>query len=487
MAPFLLFLTYFFFLTHKINLITADLGRHLSNGKFLFQNPAVLFSNFYSYTNPNFPVINHHWGSGLIFWSILKLGGFPLLSLFYIFLSLITFLIFFFIAKKASFSSLVVLISLPLIPLLAERTEIRPEIFSYFLSGVFLLLLNSQKYLWLIPILQIFWVNLHIYFFLGPLLVLVFFLNKKSPTLFYLLGGTLLSCLINPFGLQGALAPLKIFENYGYRLIENQPVWFIEKLIRNPNFSIFKINFLLLILSFFFYFKKNKKISFINLSLAVFFSLLGWRAIRNFTLFALFALPIMAENYGSLFSPKPTLTRSLNLATSLILILALPLLISGRLPSLFPYWHEFGLGLEKNNSKAAEFLKKENIQGPIFNDYDIGGYLIFHLFPQHRVFVDNRPEAYPKEFFEKIYIPAQENEEEWKKLENKYQFNVIVFNRLDATPWGQKFIISRFYDPTWALVFIDQQVVIFLKRNQKNEKIIQTYEIPKETMIITNN
>jgi len=54
MAIFLLFFTYGIFLVHKINLVTADLGRHLRNGEFLFQNPSLLFRNFYSHTYLNF-------------------------------------------------------------------------------------------------------------------------------------------------------------------------------------------------------------------------------------------------------------------------------------------------------------------------------------------------------------------------------------------------------------------------------------------------
>lgn len=480
----LLFLTFSFFLAHKINLVTADLGRHLKNGEFLFQNPKVLFRNFYSYTHPDFPTFNHHWASGLVFWEIFRLGGFPALSFFNLLLNLATFFIFFFLAYKSSGIGLAVFVSLPLIPLLAERTEIRPEIFSYFFAGLFFLLLSFQKYLWLLPMLQIFWVNLHIYFFLGPLLLAIFLLSKKSRSSFLIFLLTLAACFVSPFGLKGVLSPLTIFENYGYRLAENQPVWFIEKLIQNPNFLIFKIDFLFLFASFIFAFRKTKKFLLPHLFLALFFSLLAWRAIRNFTIFALFSLPIIASNLQKILPKKSLVNQTLILISASFLILAFPLIVSGRLPSFFPYWHELGFGLEKNNSQPAEFFKKEKIQGPIFNNYDIGSYLIYHLFPFQKVFVDNRPEAYPKEFFQKVYIPAQENEEEWQKQEEKYQFKAIFFSRLDATPWGQKFLISRVKDDNWAPVFVDDYTIIFLKRNSQNKKIIREYEISQEKFLI---
>jgi len=151
-----------------------------------------------------------------------------------------------------------------------------------------------------------------------------------------------------------------------------------------------------------------------------------------------------------------------------------------KIPSYFPYWHYFGFGLEPKNSLSAEFFLENKIQGPILNNYDIGSYLIFYLFPKYRVFVDNRPEAYSSDFFQKIYIPMQESENEWQKQDKIYNFNAIFFFRNDATPWGQNFLISRINDSTWAPIFVDQYTIIFLKKTSQNQKIIEKFEIPKE-------
>jgi hypothetical protein len=110
--------------------------------------------------------------------------------------------------------------------------------------------------------------------------------------------------------------------------------------------------------------------------------------------------------------------------------------------------------------------------------------MIFGLFPKEKVFVDNRPEAYPKEFFSQVYIPMQENEDLWKEESVKNKFNVIFFYRLDYTPWGQKFLINRIKDPAWAPVFIDKETIIFLQRNKQNTEVIKKYELPKEMFTI---
>ena len=60
---------------------SLDLGRHLENGKIVWSQPGVLFSNFYSYTEPNLSFINHHWLSGVIFYLLYLIGGFKILTL----------------------------------------------------------------------------------------------------------------------------------------------------------------------------------------------------------------------------------------------------------------------------------------------------------------------------------------------------------------------------------------------------------------------
>jgi len=78
----------------------------------------------------------------------------------------------------------------------------------------------------------------------------------------------------------------------------------------------------------------------------------------------------------------------------------------------------------------------------------------------------------------------QENDTVWKEAEEKYNFNVIYFYRHDATPWAQAFMISRLKDSSWAPVYVDDYTIIFLKRNEKNQAIIDKYELPREIFAV---
>lgn len=502
---FALFLVlYGLLVTQKINLATADLGRHIKNGEMVLQKETrekVLTTNLYSYTFLGFPFLNHHWGSGVIFYLVHQAFGFNGISVLFLIVSLTTFGLFFDIAGKKSNFETAFLVSILLLPLMVDRTEIRPEAFSYLLMGVFLWVLSrkekTKKLLLVLPLLQLLWVNLHVYFFFGLFLIGVFLMEaiikrnlketKELGKIFLL--STLASCF-NPAGLKGVLYPFLIFGNYGYRVLENQSVWFLDKIIKYPASLYFKISFALLPLSWIFVFLKRKKVSLFNLILTFFISYLGWTAVRNFTLFGFFALPIISSNLSGLnFKKKRSENGQSNDVVRFFLTSSLAIMIIFVLFLVnVPYWRtksSFGFGLEGGIEKAAEFFKKENLKGPIFNNYDNGGYLIYYLYPKEKVFVDNRPEAYPKEFFDQVYIPMQDNNDRWKEMERKYNFNTVFFYRHDLTPWAQTFLVSRITDSSWVPIYVDDFSIIFVKRNEVNKKLIERFELPKEMFSVT--
>lgn len=511
----LILAAYGVFLAQKINLVTADLGRHLKNGELFVRQAVIPSTNLYSYTHPDHPFVNHHWGSGVVFYLVHQAAGFGGLSLFFIALSLAAFFLFFHAAWKSSSFEIASLISVFVLPVLASRIEIRPEVFSYFFCGLFLWMLLrhrsgalSGRRLYFFPFLILLWVNLHIYFFLGFVLTGAFFAEslvrrlqgrepwRRAKELGIVLVWMVPAALLNPNHVRGLLFPLNIFQSYGYRLFENQSVWFIERLMSYPPALYFKTLFGLLALSWIAVFvKKRNDYSLADLFLSVLFSALGWLAIRNFTLFGYFALPLAAMNFGKLFengeksvkagSKRPDAAekrrswlRTLWLAAAVSAAMAFlfwtnPSYFSSRLKDM-------GVGLEKGCLPAAAFYLQHDIQGPVLNNYDNGGYLIYFLYPRQKVFVDNRPEAYPSEFFEKLYVPLQENDQVLREAERKFGFNSILFYRHDATPWGQDFLIRRVQDPRWAPVFVDDYSILFLRRGGPNQGVIDRYELPKE-------
>jgi len=487
------------FFAQKINLFTADLGRHIKNGEVVLHNTEVLYSNFYSYTDPNFKTINHHWLFGVLVNTLYQVGGFNLISVAYVIVNAAAFLLIFLCARKLSNTKTALIISLVSIPLLTSRTEVRPEGLSYLFFGlylyVFLSLKGKSPNFWralvILPIIQTLWVNTHIFFVFGIFISGVFLLdviveNRKDIAKYVcLLLTTTLASLVNPFFLRGLEEPFSIFREYGYQIVENQTLFFIQKRFGLPIYVHFEIFFLLgIALSTAYILTAGKKFrrSYVVIFLIV-FGLLTFKINRILQLYGFVFIPCASF---LIFQIKNKLFPKINIDFALISAASLILVSSLIQNSYFsPFRDTFGLGLMENTEKAAEFFLGNHIKGPIFNNYDIGGYLIFNLFPEYRVFVDNRPEAYSVDFFNDAYIPMQEDENIWEKEDAKYNFNAIFFYRQDITPWAQPFLIRRIKDKDWAPVYVDDFSIILVKNSMRNEEIIHKYKLPDKTFKIS--
>ena len=516
---------YFFALTiaAPINLTTADLGRHIINGHIFFESGQVLATNHYSFTQPDFPTLTTHWASGPVFYALHKFFGFYGTQFYYILLYVIALGLMLNLAIRFSTLPLAIFSAVLCMPLLITRPEVRPEVFTYLFVALFLYVLYcfkqntikliaaaelesivqktvgyfGSKTIWLLPIAQIIWVNNHILFPLGVLIIGVFFADSwltdrksdQARSLWRLLWVTGLACLINPWGLKGALAPILVMKEYGYMLAEMQSVTFMLKRGWNPYYFhlkvlvylIFGIGVLAVVTK---KFKQHRVLLLLGLLAGIF----GWQMVRNLPIAGLIILPALAIVLNEIIERRPKILRNICLTIAGLAPLILLFWICFQGPIYCYFYPETSLdklGLASSVNASADFIKNNHIQGPIFNNYDVGGYLIYHLYPQEKVFVDNRPEAYSVDFFKKLYVPMQEQESIWEVQDEKYKFNAIVFNRNDMTPWAQPFLIERIKDSAWAPVFVDDYVLILLKREEQNARIIRFFELPRELFIIT--
>jgi len=501
----------FLFLAHKINLPAADLGRHIKNGEIFvhageygISRSALLHTNFFSFTYPDFPFINHHWGSGVLMYLIFTLFGWSGLSLAYIFIALGAFVLAFLAIKDKAPLYASLPLSIFLIPLIAERVEVRPEVLSYFFIALWIYLLTrytenklAKKYLYALPLVTILWVNTHIYAIFSPLIIGTFLCealirrDREKVKIFAVLCGLgSVALLVSPYGLEGALYPFKIFQNYGYLIAENQSIEFLQNLnFSNPNFLWWKITASLGVVVSMFALKKDRRQFPIALGLIFLaFAGLSFFGIRNLSLFGLVSLPFLGALFGIFFKKINTKeSKEVAWAWSLVISLILVICISVRFNSRLPGTGRWGLGLLPGNTASVDFVKQNNIHGPFFGNYDIGGMLIYSLFtPEHKekVFVDNRPEAYPNKFFTDTYVPMQENPIIWKAKSEEYNFNAVWFYRLDSTPWAQNFLISLVKNSEWAPVFVDDYTIIFLKRTGSNAELISRFELPQSMFMV---
>lgn len=481
---------------HNLGSINQDIGRHLKSGQIIWETKNVYNTNLFSFTEPSHLFINHHWLSEVIFWRLYLLVGLKGLIAFKVLTILASFgLIWLAVYRQTGLRPWLVAMPLGLLVFL-ERTDVRPEIFSYLFLSFFLWATLRAKYqkdyrwLWFLPILQIAWTNLHIYFVLGPGLLLLFLIDCLTTSLpraiknkiWLVTALTGLATLINPSFLKGALMPLTIMNHYGYTVVENQSVAFLQNyglLLKSINF--FEGSAVILAISFLLALKNSRKNITFEFLTALVFAILGFKMIRNFGLYALATTPILALNLKTV--PWPAWSQKIRpkIIISLIFLLLGGWWAKEITNNHFYQWlrleREFGLGIPRGAQGGIDFIRKNHVAGPVFNNFDVGSFLIWKLYPEQKVFVDGRPEAYSPEFFEKIYKPMQADPALWKKYSEQYGINYIFFDHHDITPWAQSFLQNITKNPQWVPVYLDASVITFIKNIPVNQELIKKYPL----------
>ncbi|MDA1079752.1 MAG: hypothetical protein O2840_03660 [bacterium] len=495
----LFFLYISLFFLQQPHLTTLDLGRHLVNGRELFANPALLKTNFFSFTNPDFPFVNHHWLFGWLAYQVFRVSDFPgVVLLNYVLMTLGVFGSFL-LAKKVSSPQIALIATATLLPLVTDRADVRPETISFLFVSLWLLLLSlaTKRSFWkilaLLTMTQLIWVNTHLFFVFGWVIGGAFLLRSLFVSQFrWQQKGLLLFCLslplvslLNPSGLAGALEPFMIFENYDYPVAENQSLWFfLHYSPTDPKYWYMSLLTILTSLCSAFLLYK-RKLTYLPLTItSIFLAALTAEINRVGSFLALAAIPTLAIAIQMFWQKYELKVHALLKNTFGLMITSLVgfgLLVALLASQLFtPELRTLGFRPPEGVLGAARFFESLETTGNIFNNYDIGGFLIYSLYPENKVFIDNRPEAYSSDFITNEYIAAQEDEAVWERVVEKYNLGVIYFYHHDATDWAGPFIIRRVQDPNWVPVYADAGVVILVKNTPEHREIIEQYAVPKE-------
>jgi hypothetical protein len=104
--------------------------------------------------------------------------------------------------------------------------------------------------------------------------------------------------------------------------------------------------------------------------------------------------------------------------------------------------------------EAAEVIAQRDIRGPIFCPDQWGGYLIYRLYPQTKVLVDDRHDLYGDEFF-KDYLKVVFVQPDWKKVLDERQVNWIVVQKNSSLGT----ILAQ--TSGWKLIHEDGTAVLF--------------------------
>lgn len=144
----------------------------------------------------------------------------------------------------------------------------------------------------------------------------------------------------------------------------------------------------------------------------------------------------------------------------------------------------FGAGLENTVPvEEVAFLKKYKPEGLIFNDYVIGSYLLWALYPDYKVFIDPRGGAYRNQFFWDYmkFISKPLTGEDINLFTKKYPFKIAIISH-------QPLVLSFLKESNeWRLLYFEKHAAILIHKSLFPEVISKMSNEIKDPNILLKN
>ena len=483
---------------------SLDLWWHLRTGQYIVSQKVFPYRNIFSHSAPSHFWIAYSWLTEIIFYYV-SIIGFNWLLILKTCLMLSTFVIVFKTTYESSYKNfnLSIVITLLMAFVSSSSWVMRPQLFSFLFTAFFVYILHKfesngeKKILWFIPLIMLFWVNLHVYFVIGFFLVLVHLLGsafrswflsgenkeeeiKKRKVLFKIIAVSLFVCLINPYTYRIFWEVIRLFGQH----------WARENIteLQSPNFhSIIPMFFeIMLFLLIFSLSVAKKRPSFVELVLFSAFTYQAFYSLRDLPFWAIVMAPMLGRYLGEFLI---YFKKSKNLVQNKIQIDVSENFIDKFLKKTYPFINGFllvlligviGCSFLKNKKfescvdikyfplGAVEFIKENNLPGRMFNSFNWGGYLIYSLYPEWKVSIDGRTQAYGDKFLTD-YSAIWELSMGWEKRFKEHKINFILWPA--KTPLTEIFLLIN----DWKLIYFDEVAVIFIKDIPQNRGIIRKY------------
>jgi hypothetical protein len=469
----------------------GDTGYHIRAGEIILKDLAVPRHDPFSFITPPLPWTAHEWLSEVVMAIVHNALGLPgIVFLFALLLSTTYWLLFRWI-RSGGRNILVDLLILALV-LLSSRIHwhARPHVFSLLLVVLLyqILILHREdrgNYLYVIPPMMLLWVNLHGGFIAGFLFMGIFlsgyFLRflasngeerslsaNKGKQLSLACVASVLAACVNPFGVHAFLFP--------FRLVSETYLMDHVQEFLSPNFHGFApYRYLILFLIGMLGLSKTR-LSITELALVLLFTSMSLYSMRYIPLCAIVYAPILSRHGDILIQEsKARCARLLKersgvygkidasakgYAIPLAVLVVFAGLAAGKIPVRFTE--------TMAPTAAIDFLRANPVQGNMFNNDEIGDYVIYWLYPRYKVFVDGRLDMYGEPII-KEYFKVTAIEQGWKNVLDKHDINYIFF-------YTDTVLVRHLLtDSGWRGIYSDNVASIFLRNTPENAETIARY------------
>lgn len=463
------------------------LGWHIRTGQLINRTGVIPRSDPFIYSAGNATWVDNQWLAQSLGATVFDCGGWALLQLIVIFLSVGAFAILPACAWRARKLPLAAFAISVLVCAAAGSLQwiTRPVIVSFLFTSFVLTLLELRanqrfpdRWFVLFPTLFMVWANVHPAFFIGLFCLTAAAFDSlrrssssgSSRTDALRWGGLIVACFlavcVNPYGLQLPRTVFGLVSNSYFMRLNRE--WLPVDLAE-PFFLPFTMLGAIYVVSLFFsartFVRVNSALWIVVPLLLLILSLLHRRYIPFFALSALFPIAhalsnlraprrlqaVMGITCGWWFErvvPLPPI--SVMLATFLAVFALGTGHLPGRLPdaeSIDQFWPK----------RALDELVGMHRFGVVFASPNLGGYIIFRGWPYLRPFIDDRNEVHGQERYEKYFTIAN-TRPGWREVFDEVQATAVI------VPQGSALSDALIESEEWKLSVVDNAQTLFVRR-----------------------
>jgi tetratricopeptide (TPR) repeat protein len=485
-----------------------DLGWQMATGRWVVQHhhpPPVEAFSYIAQGNWIYPV-----GAGLIFYGAYLLGGFALIS--WIGAAACCGSVALLLRRGSAVSAAIAIVAVPLI---AWRTAPRADMFTVVLFAAFLSLLwenyeTGRARLWLLPVLMVAWVNLHLGFSAGIVLVGMYVVTELLESVFgaerrraafarlrrafpWLLA-TAVATLVNPWGWDVYRALVR-----QQRVIPYHQAWFREWQsiplglnviyslpLRDPGGMVYLLLAIAVVAGAIALLRDRPGAGLLLLGATV-------PAVRYVRMDGVFSCVVVVIG-GYVLSQvmpqvaawiaKPKIRSTLAVTATALLVLLVSVrcfdLVTNRYYLRTQEESTFGAGLGWwFPERAAAFIERQQLPAEVFSTYTEGGYLSWRLGPARRDYIDGRGIPFGLERIQREIELRQSPPDSalWQEEVSRYNINTVLLPI--ARYQGTQFIRLPDFcsSKIWSLVYMDEVSAVFVRRSPENEALIQRFPL----------
>ncbi|HEY6407171.1 MAG TPA: hypothetical protein VIY29_06880 [Ktedonobacteraceae bacterium] len=458
-----------------------DVWWHLRTGQLIGQTHAVIHADPYSFTRLGQPWVDHEWLSQILIFGIYKLVGWGGLIIAFGMVVAATFLIVFLRCPGRPYLAGVVTLLGAFAS--APSLGVRPQMLTLLLASVLLLIMERSyqhpKLLWWTPALMLLWVNLHAGYALGIALLALFLVGDAMDAAlgfnqgplsagppfsarFRALASAIVVCLavvpLNPYGARMYAYP---FETLGSRTMQSYiGEWF------SPNFhqGDYRATLILILLTLILPVLSPRRLRPREVLLLCVTTYAALRSVRHIAIYALVALPLVSAmaqawlnetRFVRQLAAKPNRMTPAKTFVNAILLCGFLVFTVARVRYVVS--RQAQMEAQKFPASAVSFIAAQRPPGPMLNHYNWGGYFIWRLYPDYKVYIDGRADLYGDAFMDELASTYYLKGNSWRSLFEKWGIQTVVL------PPDAPLVTALTALPDWRTIYSDNQVVILTK------------------------